>query len=85
MHDGATHLSQMDKSFPFSLYILADGPPKSDMYPLKSCISVTLSTSAKMDFSERLAINFPWCAEIVQKLHPPKQPLCILIENLIIS
>ena len=33
----------------------------------------------------RLATNFPWCAEIVQKLHPPKQPRCRLIECLIIS
>ena len=34
---------------------------------------------------ERLMINFPWWAEMVQKAQPPKQPRCRLTENFIIS
>ena len=30
-------------------------------------------------------MNLPWCADIVQKLQPPKHPRCIFTENLIIS
>jgi len=65
--------------------MLVINPPKSEIYPLKSFIFVTFSTSFMIDLTDRLAMNFPWWAEIVQKLHPPKQPLCILTENLIIS
>ena len=39
--------------------MLADGPPRSLMYPLKSGIRVTSSTSRRMDDLERLATILP--------------------------
>jgi hypothetical protein len=38
-----------------------------------------------IDSSERLEMNFPWWADIVQKEHPPKHPRWIVTESFIIS
>ena len=85
MQLGRTHSSQIHCSRPFILYILPEGPPRSEIVPRKSGICLMDSTSRRMLALLRLATNLPWCAEIVQKLHPPKHPRCILIECLIIS
>src|SRR5689334_10293100 len=85
MQLGRTHSSQIHCCLPFILYMLADGPPRSLIVPRKSGICLIDSTSRRMDALEREATNLPWCAEIVQKLHPPKHPRCMLIECLIIS
>lgn len=45
--------------FPFIRYILAEGPPRSLRYPLKSGIRVISFTSFNMDSLLREAINFP--------------------------
>ncbi len=85
MQLGFSHSSHRRGSRPCIRNMLADGPPRSVMVPRKSGIATTARTSRRMLSWLRLTTNFPWCAEIVQKLHPPKQPRCRLIECLIIS
>ena len=85
MQLGRTHSSQIHCCLPFILYMFAEGPPRSVIVPRKSGMSFTCSTSRRIDAFDRLATNLPWCAEIVQKLQPPKHPRCMLIECLIIS
>ena len=55
------------------------------MFPAKSGSLFSARTSLRMDASLREEMNFPWCAAIVQKLHPPKHPRCVHTENLIMS
>ena len=74
MHEYLLQGSHTEISFPRMRYMFAEGPPKSLMYPLKSGCLVIISASFKTDSAERLETNFPWCAEMVQKLHPPKHP-----------
>jgi len=43
------------------------------------------SVFRRIDSFERDAINFPWCAEMVQKAHPPNQPRCRFTKLVIVS
>ncbi len=79
------HRAHIDVSCPCIPYMLADGPPRSEMYPLKSGIFVTCRASARMDSLLRDAMNLPWWADIVQNAHPPKHPRCMFMEWRIIS
>src|ERR1044071_1095123 len=83
MQLGLMHSSQIHCSLPFILYMLPEGPPRSLIVPRKSGICLIDSTSRRIEALEREATNLPWCAEIVQKLQPPKHPRCMLIECLI--
>src|SRR5690242_4894107 len=67
-------------------YILAVGPPKSEITPVKPSTLSRISTiSFRIDSSERLWIIRPSCSVIEQKVQPPKQPRMILTEKRIIS
>ena len=70
---------------PCIMYMFALGPPRSLRFPRKSGIFVIFSTSRRMLSLERLMMNLPWCADMVQKAHPPKHPLCMFTENFIMS
>ena len=59
MQEGFLHWAQISGFFPFIRYILAEGPPRSLRYPLKSGIWVISLTSFNMDSLLREAINFP--------------------------
>ena len=65
--------------------MFAVGAPTSEMFPAKSGRLFSARTSLRMEASLREEMNLPWCAAIVQKLHPPKHPRCVHTENLIIS
>src|SRR4030065_474481 len=67
-------------------YILAVGPPMSEMMPVKpGVLSRMASISLRTDFSERFWMMRPSCSVIEQKVQPPKQPRMMLIEKRIIS
>src|SRR4051812_39245750 len=67
-------------------YMLAVGPPRSEMVPVKPLtLSRMASTSLMIDSSERLWMMRPSCSVIEQKVQPPKQPRMMLTENRIIS
>ena len=53
------HFSQASRFLPCMPYILADGPPRSERYPLKSGISTTCFTSFRILSFERQEMNFP--------------------------
>src|SRR5450759_3039998 len=74
IQEGREHTLHNFISLPFIRYILADGPPRSDRYPLKSGNWIIFSISLKIDLSDLLTICLPWWAAIAQKLHPPKHP-----------
>src|SRR5882757_2425683 len=66
-------------------YMLAVGPPRSEMVPVKPLtLSRIASTSLMIESSERLWMMRPSCSVIEQKVQPPKQPLCIATEKRII-
>src|SRR5664279_6178433 len=67
-------------------YILAVGPPRSEIVPVKpGVLSRISSISLRIDCSERLWMMRPSCSVIEQKVQPPKQPRMMLIEKRIIS
>src|ERR1035437_5583615 len=67
-------------------YILAVGPPRSEIVPVKpGVLSRISSISLRIDCSERLWMMRPSCSVIEQKVQPPKQPRMMLIENRIMS
>ena len=55
----ALHLSQISRFLPCIPYILAVGAPTSDILPAKSGRLFSSFTSLRIDFSERLWMNFP--------------------------
>src|SRR6202012_4836072 len=67
-------------------YMLAVGPPISEITPVKpGGLSRINSISRSIELSERLWMMRPSCSVIEQKVQPPKQPRMIVTENLIIS
>ena len=69
-----------------SLYMLAVGPPRSEMTPVKpGTLSRISSISLRIDSSERLWMMRPSCSVMEQKEQPPKQPRMMLTEVLIMS
>src|SRR5690606_41534115 len=65
----------------FKRYILAVGPPKSDITPVKpGTLSRISLISCIMDSFDRLWITRPSCSVIEQNEQPPKQPRIILTE-----
>ncbi len=67
-------------------YMLAVGPPRSEMTPVKpGVLSRMASISRITESSERLWMMRPSCSVIEQKVQPPKQPRMMLTEKRIIS
>ena len=67
-------------------YMLAVGPPMSEMMPVKpSVLSRISSISRSTEASERFWMTRPSCSVIEQKVQPPKQPRMMLTEKRIIS
>ena len=67
-------------------YMLAVGPPRSEITPVKpSTLSRISSTSRMIESSLRLWMMRPSCSVIEQKVQPPKQPRMMLTEKRIIS
>src|SRR5690554_4248194 len=67
-------------------YILAVGPPRSEMVPVKpGTLSRISSISLMIDSWERLWIMRPSCSVIEQKVQPPKQPRMMFTEKRIMS
>ena len=67
-------------------YMLAVGPPRSEMIPVKpGTVSRMVSTSRRMESSERFWMTRPSCSVIEQKVQPPKQPRMMVTEKRIIS
>ena len=69
-----------------SRYMLAVGPPRSEMTPVNPGVrSRTRSISRSTEASERFWMMRPSCSVIEQKVQPPKQPRVMVTEVLIIS
>src|SRR5512147_2010432 len=67
-------------------YMLAVGPPMSEMTPVKpGVLSRIFSISCRIDSSDRFWMMRPSCSVIEQNVQPPKQPRWIVTENRIIS
>ncbi len=67
-------------------YMLAVGPPMSEMMPVKpGVLSRMVSISLRTESSERFWMMRPSCSVIEQNVQPPKQPRMIVTEKRIIS
>ena len=68
-----------------SRYILAVGPPRSEITPVKpGTVSRIFSISRTTESSERFWMMRPSCSVIEQKVQPPKQPRWMATEKRII-
>src|SRR5260221_14533810 len=84
--DGLRHSDSVRGSLQTMRYILAVGPPISEMMPVKpGVLSRMTSISLRIDFSERLWMMRPSCSVIEQKEQPPKQPRMMVTEKRIMS
>src|SRR5207253_11456445 len=84
-HDGRRQAVSISRLLHASLYMLAVGPPRSEMTPVKpGTLSRIASISRITEFSERLWMMRPSCSVMEQKVQPPKQPRWIAIEKRII-
>src|SRR3569833_2071655 len=84
-HDGLRHAASTSRLLHASRYMLAVGPPRSEMTPVKpGTLSRMSSISRITELSERLWMIRPSCSVIEQKVHPPKQPRWIAMEKRII-
>jgi hypothetical protein len=67
-------------------YMLAVGPPRSEMTPVKPFTRSRISsTSRMMESSLRLWMMRPSCSVMEQNVHPPKQPRMMFTLKRIIS
>src|SRR3569833_2013628 len=65
-----------------SRYMLAVGPPRSEITPVNpATVSRTVSISRITESSERFWITRPSCSVIEQKVQPPKQTRRMAIEK----
>ena len=84
--DGRRHAASIFGSLHAIRYMLAVGPPMSEMTPVKpGVLSRIFSISRRIEPSERFWMMRPSCSVIEQKVQPPKQPRMIVTENLIMS
>ena len=84
--EGLRQFFSMASSLQCRRYMLAVGPPRSEITPVNDgSVSRIFLISPKIDSSERLWIMRPSCSVIEQKVQPPKQPRMILTDNLIMS
>src|ERR1035437_8310592 len=67
-------------------YMLAVGPPMSEITPVKPGVLSRISSISRMiESSERLWMIRPSCSVIEQKVQPPKQPRMMFTEKRNIS
>src|SRR5215469_2990371 len=84
--DGRRHSASTLGSLHAIRYMLAVGPPISEITPVKpGVLSRIRSISRRIEPSERLWMMRPSCSVIEQKVQPPKQQGMTVTENLIIS
>ena len=84
-HDGRRQALSISRLLQASRYMLAVGPPRSEMTPVKpGTLSRTASISRSTESSERLWMMRPSCSVMEQKVQPPKQPRWIATEKRII-
>ena len=84
--DGRRHSASIFLSLQAMRYMLAVGPPMSEMTPVKpGVLSRMVSISRTTEASERFWMMRPSCSVMEQKVQPPKQPRMIVTENLIMS
>src|ERR1700750_669811 len=84
--DGRRHSASIFGSLHAIRYMLAVGPPMSEITPVKpGVLSRSRSIRRGIDPSDRLWMMRPSCSVIEQKVQPPKQPRMIVTENLIMS
>ena len=84
--DGSRHAASIFGSLHAIRYMLAVGPPISEITPVKpGVLSRMRSISRRIEPSERFWMMRPSCSVIEQKVQPPKQPRMIVTENLIMS
>src|SRR3569833_4742163 len=85
-HDGLRQAAAISGGLQPMRYMLAVGPPRSDITPAKpGTLSRISSISRITESSLRLWMMRPSCSVIEQKVHPPKQPRMMLTEKRIIS
>src|SRR3990172_6658310 len=85
-HDGRRQAVSMALLLHASRYMLAVGPPRSEITPVKpGAASRICSISRITESSERFWMMRPSCSVIEQKVQPPKQPRWIVTEKRIIS
>jgi hypothetical protein len=66
--------------------MLAVGPPRSEMTPVKPGVESRMTSISRMiESSERFWMIRPSCSVIEQNVQPPKQPRCMAMEKRIIS
>ena len=58
---------------------------KGGVVPRTGLPYITVGRKNEIEALLRDATNLPWCAEMVQKAQPPKQPRCRFTECRIIS
>src|SRR6201997_3694693 len=84
-HEGRRQALSISRLLQARRYMLAVGPPRSEMTPVKpGTLSRTASISRSTESSERLWMMRPSCSVIEQKVQPPKQPRWIATEKRII-
>ena len=82
-HESRRHFASTSGRVQRIRYMLAVGPPRSLIVPLKPGSRAIPSTSFRTEASERLWITRPSCIVMLQKVHPPKQPRMMVTESLI--
>src|SRR5437763_16663799 len=84
-HEGRRHALSIARLLQARRYMLAVGPPRSEITPVNpGTLSRTASISRSTESSERLWMMRPSCSVIEQKVQPPKQPRWIGTEKRII-
>src|SRR3974377_757201 len=84
-HDGRRQALSISRLLQARRYMLAVGPPRSEMTPGNpGPVSRTDSISRPTESSERLWMMRPSCSVIEQKVQPPKQPRWIATEKRLI-
>src|SRR4051812_252129 len=85
-HEGLRHRDSVCLSLQAMRYMLAVGPPISEIIPVKPAVlSRTSPISLRTDSSDRFWMMRPSCSVMEQKEHPPKQPRMMVTENRIMS
>src|SRR5690606_40111386 len=84
--DSRRQLAWISSLMQLSWYMLAVGPPRSEIVPVKpGVLSRIVSISRMIESSERDWITRPSCSVMEQNEQPPKQPRMMFTENRIIS
>src|SRR5258708_40294202 len=79
-HESLRQALSVVSSLQRTLYLLAVGPPRSEITPRKSSIREIARTSRSTFSAERLWMHGPSCSVMLQNVQPPKQPRMVTIE-----